>query len=209
MRPELKLAAHPNLNEQHSSVARTSDGRFVFAYDSTRRNSTESDVWLARFTAFGNLQAIEAVSVATNSDDERPAVSVDRNGNAVVVWGHINNPTNRDIHARAMNAVGSLSSRLRISESVFDENLPTVAVHPTNGTAVIAFVSNNIRVRVAELSANGIVDRTTELAFDSFAPSVGMSDDGRYVVSVDRLVSASRDIIVRRGQFGAGGTIQR
>lgn len=204
---DVVVASDPNRNEQHSTTARTPDGRFVVAYDSTRRNAVDSDVWLARFTAFGNLQSTEAVSATSNSDDERPAVSVDNNGNATVVWEHFRSTTNRDIYARTMKAIGASSSILTVSASLFDEDLPAVAMHPTDGTAVVAFVSNNTRVRVAELSRAGVVDQVADFAADSFAPSVSMQADGRYFVSYDRLISASRDVLLRRGRFGPGGTM--
>gem|GEM_PF-3147950 len=198
-------AAH---DEQRSSVSRSPDGKFVIAYESTRRNGTESDIWLRRFSASGDLQSVEAVAVAVNSDDERPSVSVDRQGLAVVVWEHFRSPTNRDIQARSMPTVGLTGLACTISSSVFDEDLPVVAVHPTNGTYVVAFVSNHTRVRVAEVSVTGRVERVANLAADSSAPSISLTEDGRYGVTYDRLINASRDILRRRGRFGPGGTIE-
>lgn len=204
---DIDVASTSSFNECRSSVGRANDGRIVVAYESTRANSNDSNIQLARISPSGIVQAVDAVATSGSSDDERPSLSVDRFGNSVVVWEHFRSPTNRDIWSRTVSSIGQLGSVVTVASGLFDEDLPTVAMHPSNGTYVVAFVSNNDRVIVAEVSAAGVVERRVNLASGSFAPSLTMFDDGQYLVTYDRLISASRDVLFRRGQFGGGGTI--
>ncbi len=204
---DITVASASNFNECRSSVGRANDGRIVVAYESTRANTNDSNIQLARISPSGIVQAVDAVATSGSSDDERPSVSVDRFGNSVVVWEHFRSPTNRDIWSRTVSSIGQLGSVVTVTSGLYDEDLPTVAMHPSNGSYVVGFVSNNERVIVAEVSSAGVVERRANLVTGSFAPSITMFEDGQYIVAYDRLVSASRDILFRRGQFGGGGTI--
>jgi hypothetical protein len=102
-----------------------------------RSDGTNARIQARRRSASGTLSSVQDVSEA-GQDAQTPQVSVDPNGNAVVVWQWYDG-TNFRIQARRRAASGNLSSVQTLSEGGQHAQYPQVAVD-TKGNASAVWI---------------------------------------------------------------------
>src|SRR5262249_5998375 len=146
-------------NEAKSSIAMSPDGRFAVAYQFTSTGGTQSDIFMKRFDAFGNV--LTAPAIAFSGDSERnPSVAMDSSGNAVVAWERAGPGNSFDIKARRVSNAGTLSAELSIRNTTAAEASPTVAMNRTGLAFVVAYhtltAGGGQTVEVDEIDANNI-----------------------------------------------------
>jgi hypothetical protein len=125
-------------NEQSSSVAMTSDGRFDIAYEVVK-SSTNHDIDVSRYSNSGAPLAKNAIGIATSSKNETaPSVSVDDTGAAVVAY-RVQTAGEDLIQAARVSTKGKVGSAITIT-SYTVALTPAVAVERSGGAFVVAYV---------------------------------------------------------------------
>jgi hypothetical protein len=193
------VAGSSSLDERHPSVARTPDGRFAVAYQRDN-NGSNPDVILRRYSATGSL--VNTHNIATSSGSEfSPRVAMDDSGNSVVAWYQIVG-SDRDIKARKVSSGGVLGSTITVRNTTRDELFPSVAMHRTNGSFVVAYTVGftNASVEVVEVNASGSIRSTRNLGSTRRDSALSMGSNGRYFLTYTQELSSSDHDI--RGRFG-------
>jgi hypothetical protein len=127
-------------DETHSSVAMTSDGRFDIAYEYAYY-STDHDIYLSQYSSTGTPQWSVAVSFSS-LQEVAPSVSVDNNGNAVVVYEKDSSNNGDYVEARRVTSGGKVGNEFTIAGGGAGGAItPSVALSRTGGSFVVAYVS--------------------------------------------------------------------
>jgi hypothetical protein len=197
----ISVATNSSLNERFSDVAAAPNGQFDVVYQRNGTLGQNPDVLMNRYSPTGSL--LGTVAVATSSRDEwYPQVAMDNSGNAVAVWYEINGQ-DRSVFARTVSSTGSLGGKLTVSNTTSQELFPSVAMHRTNGSFVVAYDSGfnaSAEVFVKEISPSGKVLSSASLGKGKYGTSLSMNNNNRYFVTYTSAVSGTNTDIL--GRFG-------
>ena len=87
---EFQVNTYTTTNQLHPTVAMDGDGDFVVVWESYGSSGSDTSVWSIqgqRYNTSGIAQGSEfQVNTYTTSDQRRPAVAMDADGDFVVVW---------------------------------------------------------------------------------------------------------------------------
>ncbi len=182
------------------TVAMAADGSFIVAWQ-IQYSGTDRDVLYRRYAADGT--ALDAADVTANTItsgyQQNPAVAMNPAGNFIISWDD-DASGDTDIQARRYSADGTA---LDTPEVVVNETLggnqsgPSVAMD-ADGDYVVAWTNGLIGVSFRRFDADGnalsgetavvlnadYVPQAPHLSADFYGSTVGMSADGRFVITV-------------------------
>ena len=126
---EFRVNTYTIDNQQNPDVAMGADGKFIISWDSYNQEGALSEIYAQRYNADGNpINSEFRVNSSTSGDEKYSDVSIDENGNAIIVWESRNPVDNSGrIFAQSYNSDGSLSSSewlVSIGGNIF-RNLPS------------------------------------------------------------------------------------
>ena len=125
-----------------------------------------------------------------------PDISMDRNGNFVVVWTHFFSSNDSDIYFRRFDRNGRPVGLVQqAANSSSNEAAPAVAMDP-NGNFVITYsVNGNIVIKRYDSNSNSTFTRTIDHSSDLYDSDVAIDNEGDFaVVFTDRVSSSDSDI---------------
>jgi hypothetical protein len=177
-------------NASRSSVAMTADGQFDIAYQYAF-SSTNSDVYMSRFSATGGL--IGTSSVATSSASEGvPSVAVDDAGNAVVAYqkfAFVAGNYSESIGVRRVTSAGVVSAEMILPSKGIYAISPSVAVKRTGGAFVVGYVTTpafgelySPTAYVTEVNANNVATGTFSVGTYQGGPALSIDGANQYLV---------------------------
>src|SRR5262249_55380331 len=123
--------------ELHSSVAVAPNGQFAIAW---QKNFTwpDSDIQVRRFSEVGISLGTQKLDLSSRQDPN-PSLAMDPHGKMGVVY-QAGIDDSYDILARRISSTGTLSGTITVrSTPTWHEMHPVVALHPTNGSFVVAY----------------------------------------------------------------------
>lgn len=208
-------------NQTAPAIARSRSGEFVIAWQS---ESTDGyDVFARCYTATGTPAGeIFRVNPSTLSGDQKsPTVAMDHSGRFVIAWQSDAGDGSTDIMAQAFNPTGNpMGGAFRVNqETVLDQYDPSISMNG-EGMFVLAWVSNHPAALPETLDTEKsifvqtfgsdwqpvgerevLVHRYVKDAQE--APSVGIDQEGRFVVSWQSINQDGNSwgVFARRFQF--------
>ena len=184
--------------QRNPNVAMNANGDFVVVWESAGQDGSGLGVFGQRYDKNGITQGGEfQVNTFTTGDQRTPSVTMDANGNFVVVWNSRTNPSTNRIYMRRYNNLGvALTNEIQVdSETVnFDSVNPDVAMDADGDFVVVwegyAWDENGLQqpvVSIQSYGANGSSNNSAQiqssLALSSLSkPAVAMDSDGDFVV---------------------------
>jgi hypothetical protein len=195
-------------NASQSSVAMTADGRFDVAYQFAF-SSSDSDVYMSRFSSAGVLLGNNAVA-ASFASEGAPSVSVDDAGNAVVAYQKSvvsNGNITVSIGVRRVTSAGVVGPEKIIPSIGGYAVTPSVAVKRAGGGYVVGYITTlafgeffNPTAFVTEVDANDAVKGTFSLGAQRFVPSVSIDGTNQYL-------AGTLNVFPNRKPYGRFGTL--
>jgi hypothetical protein len=176
------VAATGSLVNAHSAEVARSPGSFAVVY--VRGVPGNEDVYLARYTARGVLLGNHPVSTGL-SDDASPTVSMDRFGNAVVVWEFGETVADHDLHAKRVSKAGVVSSTIALVTHADYQYAPDVAMHRSSGAFVVTYRTEFISSYVLEVSPLDNVGPEVPLGEFTFSARVAIDERGVYHIGYE------------------------
>ncbi len=211
------VANAPSVREDSSAVARSKGpaASFAIAY------RAGYDIYVRRYSPAGVLEKVSIVANTPRSE-AYPAIDMDKAGNAILAWQDFNG-VDWDVRARRYDKAGNLlpvfavgirkgnSTGLEV-DPVYEQH-PVVALHPTNGKAVIAYElwtvdqdsiadpttsRSKATVHIVEFSkTNTVLVTKTTAAYDddeddvfqqlrAVYPAISLGGNGAYLVHFTR-----------------------
>jgi hypothetical protein len=141
---EFRVNTYTTSAQGFASVASDANGNFVVIWQSTGQDGSGYGVFGQRYDAAGTPRGGEfRVNSYTTSDQRRPRVSSDANGNFVVVWGSYGQDGSYSgVFGRRFNAAGgALGAEFRVNAyTTSDQSTVAVASDP-NGNFVVVWQS--------------------------------------------------------------------
>jgi hypothetical protein len=197
----LWVAASGNV-EDSPSAGMDQYGNFVVAYRYSPAGA--SQIYAKTYTASGQL--IGTAAVATSSDDqENPSVAMNRYGQFVVAFNDNTSGGSYSVGLRTFNLYDQQLGSTRI----YGAFAPSAAID-ANGDVGIAYTylaSGYQQIGVERFAVSGQYEGFTHVGSAGefqFAPSIGMADDGRFVVAYEDFSSSQTSLYVE--EFSAAGT---
>ena len=202
------------------AVAMDADGDFVFTWQSFDQDGDGSGVYSQRYDSAGVMQGGEfRVNTFTTSNQTRPAVAMDADGDFVVAWeSYAQDSSGFGVYAKRYNSAGvTRGSEFRVNTTVTDrQGRPTVAMD-ADGDFVVAWeslqngTSEDVyaqRYDSVGTPLGGEFRVNTTIVDSQDAPSVAMDADGDFVVTWSSYAQDAdgSDIHVRR--YNAAGVAQ-
>jgi hypothetical protein len=182
------------------------NGNAVIAW--ARYDGGANRIQAVRWATGGSIGSVQTLS-ASGSNALEPAVAVDPDGNAVVVWSR-SDGANLRIQAIRRAAGGNLSSVKNLSTSGRDAHAARVGID-AQGNAIVAWLrsdGSNERVQVRRRSRGGTLSAVQTLSAagqSAVTPSLAVDASGRAVVVWARPDGANYRIQIRRR--AAGGSL--
>jgi hypothetical protein len=184
------FVAISTVDEIHSSVAMSQDGRFDVAWEQVY-SASDDDVYMNRYSAAGGFLGRNVISFSS-AFDQTPSVSMDNAGDAVVAWEQ-----NGNIEAMRVSSTGAQGPQINIASTANLEYGPSVALRRDGGGFVVSYESlssTSFRAKVAEVSAFNTV--TTFDAGSVSGAAVSIDAFGDYFVTY---TGSELDIHARHG----------
>ncbi|MFO0959574.1 MAG: hypothetical protein U0800_19420 [Isosphaeraceae bacterium] len=174
-------------NETRSSASRSSDGRFVIAYQ-VDTPGLSSDIRMRLYTAAGGYAGVYAVA-ATGDAERSPSVSLNDSGNGVVAYQRITG-RNSNIRARRFTFAAGMGGEINVRSTSAGETAPKVAIQRSGNKFVATYIQDLGAVMVTEVSAANVPVYTAKL--DSrYRPSVSIDARSVYQVAYETLLPAT------------------
>lgn len=183
------LVARTSMIEQHSSVA-ISDRGFAIAWEKKDPSSIGGDIQVRVYPTQSSLPAALYTLDSSPRPDLNPSVAMDNNGNVVVAYQALVG-SSFDIKAMRLSNTGVLSSEYTIAATADDEFDPVVAMHPTSGSFVVAYTSQDQTVlnapqylNITEVDTLGMPTSHFNLGDKRWSPAISIDTTrGLYLVA--------------------------
>ena len=204
-------------NQLNPSVAMNADGDFVVVWESYENILNSKGIYARHYRADGS--AIDSgdikVNVYTASYQRNPAVSMDSDGDFVVVWqnrGQYDGDHYYHIFARRYQASGLAvdTSDVQINTQTTPFHYTPVVAMDTSGNYVVAWQSftpgdNYTSIFTRRYQANGVALDISDVQVNATPtvnlrhPAVAMNDEGDYIVTWEsyKIGSAASDVFMR------------
>jgi hypothetical protein len=177
------------------SVAMDSDGDFIVAWEG-ESDGDGPGIFFQRFNNAGTPVGVETrANVATTQFQSSPSVSMDADGNFVIVWqSYLQDGDGYGIYARRYNSAGTaLGGEFRPNQVTTDQQQQPVVRLDADGDFVIAWESfgqDGSRLgiyarrydKLGNALSNEFLVNTTTLN-DQRSPSLAMAPNGDFVVA--------------------------
>lgn len=197
---EFQVNVTATANERRPSIAMSAAGAFVIAWHAGDPSGVVGsfDVHARRFDAAGNALGGEfRVNTTTPDGQLRPAVAMDAAGNFVVVWQALGQDgSGYAVVGQRYDAAGNaLGGEFVVNNTAADNQWHATVAMNASGSFVVAWESfgqdgndHGIFARRYDAGGKALGDEfrvNTMHQHDQLAPSVGIADDGSFVVSWD------------------------
>jgi D-aminopeptidase len=211
---EFQVNTYTNLDQYNPSVAMDAEGGFVVvwqSYGSSGSDTSGQSIQAQRYTAAGaRLLGQFQANSHTTSQQLRPSVAMDPDGNFVVVWqsyGSAGTDTSHfSIQGQRFAANGAALGEFQVnSYTTAYQGRPSVAMDP-DGNFVVAWSSNGSlesdasdqSIQAQLYAANGAplfgqFQVNTYTTSSQVAPIVAMDSNGAFVVVWESVGSAGTD----------------
>ena len=198
---EFKVNTETSSNQKKPSVGVDADGNYVIAWESRGQDGDGNGVYAQRFNAAGVVQGSEfQVNTYTTGEQDTPSVGMASEGVFVIAWESVGQDgDNKGIYAQRYDSSGG-----RVGETEFQvntyttgsQNEPSVGID-ANGDFVIAWASydqdndNSSGIYAQRFNADGTKPASNGSEFQAHtyttskqsSPSIGMDDDGDFVIA--------------------------
>lgn len=197
---EFRVNVTASANERRPSIAMSASGTFVIAWHAGDPAGVLStfDIHARRFDAAGNALGGEFRVNTTTADGQlRPALAMDAAGNFVVVWQALGQDgSGYAVVAQRYDAAGNaLGGEFTVNTTTANDQWHATVAMNASGSFVVAWESygqdgqdHGIYARRYAAAGNALGGEfrvNTMHQHDQLAPSVGIADDGSFVVSWD------------------------
>jgi len=177
------------------SINKNSD--FLIAWHKSPQGSSEYDIYARKFSENGNPKELEfLVSSASPNEDQRyPVCGVDGNGNFVIAWqSSSHDDANYKILANKYDSEGNLLKEFQVNTSDGEVLIyPSLAMN-NDGDFIIAWMNNGMDGtewyiygqrfdKNAEPVGEEFQVNSYETTYGHWFPSVGMADDGNFIIA--------------------------
>ncbi|MDI6766743.1 MAG: T9SS type A sorting domain-containing protein [Bacteroidota bacterium] len=199
-----------------SSIAMNGSGNFVIVWTDGRNGNY--DIYCQRYHSNGVAQGINTKvndNVGT-TNNYRPSVAIDGNGNYVIVWTDGRNG-NYDIYCQCYNSNGiPQGSNIKVNDDIglSEQVVPSVAIDES-GNFVIAWMdgrNGNDDVYYQQYNSSGIKQGSNTKVNDDIGnedqryPSIAMNGNGNFVIGWEDARDHNFDIYYQR--YDSIGVIQ-
>jgi hypothetical protein len=154
--------------EQDASVAMDGQGGFAVSFTQVNGNTGDTDVWLKRYDAGGNLLQVLGVSTLSVAEGHS-SIAMAPDGRFAVAWQQNYNGPDDDIWVRGYSASGVLASTYAVAFSSAHDITPSIAMDDA-GNAVVAWSSD------FDIKARRIFAAPT--AFGWMGPVISITSNG-------------------------------
>ena len=138
---ELAVNTVTTSEQSRPSIAMDADGDFVVAWESKGQDGDGNGIYAQRYNADGSKAGIEfAVNTVTTSEQSRPSIALDADGDFVVAWESYGQDGDRHgIYAQRYNADGSKAGVEFAVNTVTNDyqNQPSIALDADGGFVVV------------------------------------------------------------------------
>ncbi len=218
--PEFRVNTHEQEAQRRSSLALEDNGDFVVVWDSLLQDGSEQGVFGQRYNSAGVALAAEfQVNTYTANAQGEAALAMDDDGDFIVVWTSQPYGSYSGVFARRFDSAGSPQGvEFQVNAFTPGTQERAAVAMDADGDFVATWQSDNqgpssTDVFARRFSSTGSV-QAAEFQINTYTqgiqdrPSIGMDDDGDFVVS---WTSAGQDgssegVFARR--FGSSGAPQ-
>jgi hypothetical protein len=183
-------------DQSQADVAMDANGNYVVVWTSANQDPGANDgIYAQRYNAAGVAQGGEfRVNATTSGDQTSASVTMDGNGNFVVVWSSTQNG-NLDIYARRFDGAGNaLGAEMRVnSTAAGNQDAADVAADASGNFIVVWTADNNLdgngkgvfaqRFDASGNPLGGEVRVNTFTTNDQTQPTVAIAPGGDYVIA--------------------------
>jgi hypothetical protein len=143
--PEFQVNSYTEIAQYDPAIAMDKKGKFVITWESYGQDGPDNGIFAQRFKKNGKAGGSEfQVNTHTESDQECPAVAMDKKGNFVITWESYgqDGPDNGIFAQRFKKNGKAIGSEFQVNTYTFgNQSLPAVAMD-WNGNFVITWQSN-------------------------------------------------------------------
>ncbi len=188
---EFQVASAPNGDEFWASVDSDDQGRFVVVW--TQPDGDQTGVFMRRFNADGSpLDASEIRVNTVQADQQEDAhVAVNGDGRGVIVWEGRGTNDPEGVFARTFSIDGGFDGgqfQVNDVDRGSERDIRVAINEDGHWVATYAVGGNEIRFRQFDDSNNPGVDTAVANGGAFRYPTVGINDDGSFVVAYGRVV---------------------
>jgi hypothetical protein len=192
---EFRCNTYTTYAQQLAKVASDANGNYVVVWQSNEQDEYQNGIYGQRYNASGTAQGTEfRVNTYTANNESRPSVSMDSDGDFVVVWqSYSQNGSYSDIYGQRYNASGTAQgAEFRVNTyNTNNQSVPSVSMD-SNGDFVVVWVSlsqteGSYGIYGQRYNASGTA-QGTEFRVNTYTsntqsnPSVSLDSDGDFVV---------------------------
>jgi hypothetical protein len=192
---EFRCNTYTTYAQQLAKVASDANGNYVVVWQSNEQDEYQNGIYGQRYNASGTAQGTEfRVNTYTANNESRPSVSMDSDGDFVVVWqSYSQNGSYSDIYGQRYNASGTAQgAEFRVNTyNTNNQSVPSVSMD-SNGDFVVVWVSlsqteGSYGIYGQRYNASGTAQGTefrvnTYTTSNQVYPSVSLDSDGDFVV---------------------------
>ena len=199
-----------NANQDYPSISMDGAGNFVVAWDDTRNNNYDVDIYFQRYTSTG---AALGVNTRVNDDIDSvkqwyPSSAMDATGNFVIVWIDERNG-NLDVYYQRFTSTGTpLGANTKVNDdtTITIQTNPSIAMDAT-GNYIIAwhdYRNSNADIYFQIYTSNGTpLGANTKVNDDvgiefQHNPSISMDAVGTFVIAWQDFRNSNWDIFFQR-----------
>jgi len=192
---EFQVNTYTTNHQEEPSVAMAPDGAFVVVWASSGQDGSDYGVYGQRFDALGNRAGEEfQVNTYTESGQSDPSVTMDAEGNFVVIWhSYRQDGSEFGVYGQRFDAAGShlggefqvnafTSSRQAFPSVAMDADGDFVVVWQSMAQDGSAYAVVARRYNASGVTQGGEFVVNTYTANSQVGPSVAMDTDGNFVV---------------------------
>jgi hypothetical protein len=218
-------------SQGHPAVAMDSDGNFVVVWDSFGSDGGDTSffsIQAQRYDSVGAMQGNQfQVNTYTTNHQFRPAVSLDSDGDFVVVWESVgsygSDTSSISVQGQRFNSVGAAQgSQFQVNSYTTDAQIIPAVSLDSDGDFVVAWQSygsydtdNNFSIQGQRYNSAGTA-QSGEFQVNSYttdyqgSPAVSLDSDGDFVVAWQSYGSYGTDnnFSIQGQRYNSAGTAQ-
>jgi hypothetical protein len=208
----------PATSQRYPTIVSDGDGGAIITWEDVF-NISDYDIFAQRINAAGVVQwATNGVVISFPSGlQERPTLTTDGAGGAIIAWGDRRSGTNYDIYAQRINRFGAVlwtADGAAISTAASDQRYPTITSDGSGGAIITwqDFRSGLPDIYVQHINSAGVVQWTAnDVAIstavdDQSSPTITSDGSGGAIITWNDYRSGNADIYAQR--INSAGAVQ-
>jgi hypothetical protein len=140
---EFRVNTYTTSNQNKPSISIDKNGNFIITWQSSSQDGSGYGVYAQRYNNLGIPQGSEfRVNTYTTSNQNKPSISIDKNGNFAVAWASEQDGSYYGIYSQRYNSLGvPQGSEFRVnSYTTYSQRIPTI-VFDINNNFIITWES--------------------------------------------------------------------